>query len=745
MSMPEPMSIGGEELEAVAPVLALAPPRLHPFAEDSSGLGYFRSDHHHRQLAATIFRHLSDGHALVLTSGDPAVDGELLQQFLDELGEGRCRATLLRCRNGMDFGALVRTYNRRLGLRQEAGSDGIWALLSHLMTELRKGVRRILLIENAETLDPTCFDELLRFTRLDEPHVMPVVLLAAPEFAALLAAPPLGFLQAAITARVAADRLAEEEVGAFIRYQLNALGGEEEALFPVETVYAIAAAAGGSAAAVNHLAREVLARAGHVVEPPRPPLALEAPMAEPAPVPATLSEREGEERALVLSEPLAEKPGALERFAVLRRLRLPPALAFAAYAAVAALSGFTLLYALSPRPAHQPAAIVASPSPQMSRPTARAESTNAGSEQHEKAPPSPATVAEAPLSPAHDQRLAAIEPQAGEQAAQTPPAASTPDAAPARSETPETAPSTATDASAPPPVPAVQPQQQSDAAAAQPAPPEKSPETASPASPVLSAEAEAKTAQPASPAPAAKAEPRSTQASPAPTAEAQSKSAQPASATPAPEAEAKPAQPAATAEAEPKSTQPASPAPERDAEPKSAQPPSPAAAVEPEPKSTQAASSAPDRDVEPKSPQPSSLAAAVEPEPKSAQPNSSPKLAALEPASPPAAARPVAPDPSLAVLVQRGQQLLGAGDVISARQFFERGAAAGDPSALFGLAMSYDPVFLRQIGARGVSGDAATALDWYRRAAAAGSTDAAKRLERLRAHLPVQSTPGDRR
>jgi len=121
-------------------------------------------------------------------------------------------------------------------------------------------------------------------------------------------------------------------------------------------------------------------------------------------------------------------------------------------------------------------------------------------------------------------------------------------------------------------------------------------------------------------------------------------------------------------------------------------------------------------------------------------------LAALEPAKvpsqeqlqpqPPKAAHPSA---EATLLVQRGDELLAAGDIYSARQFYERAAQAGDPAAQCGLGKSYDPVFLRRLGARGVAGDAATAVQWYRRAAAGGNNEAAARLARLDAADPNRS------
>lgn len=83
------------------------------------------------------------------------------------------------------------------------------------------------------------------------------------------------------------------------------------------------------------------------------------------------------------------------------------------------------------------------------------------------------------------------------------------------------------------------------------------------------------------------------------------------------------------------------------------------------------------------------------------------------------------------MLVRRGEQMLAAGDIAAARGFFERAASAGDAEAAYGLGKSFDPAYLWQIGVRGLSGNRAMAISWYRKAKDAGSTAAAMRLERL--------------
>jgi hypothetical protein len=67
-------------------------------------------------------------------------------------------------------------------------------------------------------------------------------------------------------------------------------------------------------------------------------------------------------------------------------------------------------------------------------------------------------------------------------------------------------------------------------------------------------------------------------------------------------------------------------------------------------------------------------------------------------------------------LVARGDAFLSAGDVASARAFFERAADAGDGQAALRMAVTFDPASLSRLGLHGVRGDPDQASFWYRRA-----------------------------
>jgi hypothetical protein len=109
-------------------------------------------------------------------------------------------------------------------------------------------------------------------------------------------------------------------------------------------------------------------------------------------------------------------------------------------------------------------------------------------------------------------------------------------------------------------------------------------------------------------------------------------------------------------------------------------------------------------------------------------------------ASEPKAAPPPPPAPKAApanraellMLLDKGKESLRHGNILIARQFFERAATKGLAEAALALATTYDPRELpRMTGGADVFPDAAIARKWYEKARELGSPDAAARLSEL--------------
>jgi hypothetical protein len=79
-------------------------------------------------------------------------------------------------------------------------------------------------------------------------------------------------------------------------------------------------------------------------------------------------------------------------------------------------------------------------------------------------------------------------------------------------------------------------------------------------------------------------------------------------------------------------------------------------------------------------------------------------------------------------LQARGEAYLANGNIIAARDFFERAADAGLAAGALLLAVTYDPTGLEWLKVPGVAPDRALARKWYERARDLGAVEAQERL-----------------
>ncbi len=89
------------------------------------------------------------------------------------------------------------------------------------------------------------------------------------------------------------------------------------------------------------------------------------------------------------------------------------------------------------------------------------------------------------------------------------------------------------------------------------------------------------------------------------------------------------------------------------------------------------------------------------------------------------------PAATVSALLNRGNAMLAHGDVSAARLLYEYAAPVSGRAAT-AAGMTYDPAFLAQIRARGITPDANAAAGWYSKAVALGDRDAEELLKRLR-------------
>jgi hypothetical protein len=87
----------------------------------------------------------------------------------------------------------------------------------------------------------------------------------------------------------------------------------------------------------------------------------------------------------------------------------------------------------------------------------------------------------------------------------------------------------------------------------------------------------------------------------------------------------------------------------------------------------------------------------------------------------------------IAMLLKRGKDAFSTGDLAAARLLLRRAAEAGSAEAALALGATFDPLIIRRLGAIGAAPDAAQARQWYQKAVALGSPTASQPLAQLEA------------
>jgi TPR repeat protein len=134
-------------------------------------------------------------------------------------------------------------------------------------------------------------------------------------------------------------------------------------------------------------------------------------------------------------------------------------------------------------------------------------------------------------------------------------------------------------------------------------------------------------------------------------------------------------------------------------------------------------------------PPPEGVSTQAKPAPE-ARPEQPPKTAAISgPQSAPVQGSSTAPrldSDEITALIERGSAFLKRGDLASARLLLRRAADAGSADAALMLGSTFDPAFIQQLGVIGIKPDVARAREWYQKAAGLGSDAASQRLANLK-------------
>jgi TPR repeat protein len=86
-------------------------------------------------------------------------------------------------------------------------------------------------------------------------------------------------------------------------------------------------------------------------------------------------------------------------------------------------------------------------------------------------------------------------------------------------------------------------------------------------------------------------------------------------------------------------------------------------------------------------------------------------------------------------LIREGHKQMRAGDILAARQLYERSMVYGYPETYLAMGRSYDPFYFARLNIKSGEPDSAKAMEWYQKALDAGLSGAQMRIDAMRRWL----------
>jgi|YNPNPStandDraft_1061719.scaffolds.fasta_scaffold09594_1 general secretion pathway protein A len=152
---------------------------------------------------------------------------------------------------------LLKSINEDFGIPStgETRKDLIDELNRFLLQKRREGKNTVLIIDEAQNLDPEVLEHIRLLSNLetDTEKLLQIILIGQPEFRSILARPALQQLNQRVTVRYHLQPLSREETEAYIRHRLSIAGAEDKVRFSPKAVKKIYAYSGGIPRLINVL------------------------------------------------------------------------------------------------------------------------------------------------------------------------------------------------------------------------------------------------------------------------------------------------------------------------------------------------------------------------------------------------------------------------------------------------------------------------------------------------------------